>query len=692
MTSPETSGASGIGSVEAQKLVSADQSPSRRFPWLNAIVVFAGLVLLVAFATARAHQWRTSPSVFLLEDQGRAKWIRSYHAFNLGQHHFAWLRETMFRCEFQLEQPVANAEIVVDAFRRCHVWIDADPNLSPPLKSSNPDYRLWRNSNVIRLSGGLAAGYHTLVIFVGNQAAHPCLRVSSPDLGIFSGITWETKEDGTDWMPAILASGTASSVPAQMRDAGYVPVIQSLHRIWPSVTIIFVVSLAIAWLSRRPSDVNCEGFRYLSAGRIRWGLLIAWIVIGANNLWRIPVGFGYDVREHVEYVQYIIENNRLPLAIDGWQMFQSPLMYLLAAPFYVLSISLFGPDLDACEKLLRCLPLLCGLAEIEIVYRAVRVVFPDDENRQIVGTLIGAMIPMNLYMSQVFGNEPLAGVMTALVVLMCLRSLMKPSDRHGLSFYCLLGGVWGLALLSKLTPLILAPLLFAVVCYQSVVVDRSLSLGLIRTIAAFGSATLISGWYFARNWIQLGRPFIGGWDPSRGIKWWQDPSFRTWSQLASFGRSLIQPMYAGVLSFWDALYTTMWADGFLSGTSISADKIPWNVDWMAVGVWLAILPTGCLAISLPLLFTSGLTRARSSLLFAAAAIGIYLAAILDLFMQVPVYGSGKASYALGLLPCFGVLAAAGAGPLLRVKYLRELTIALLTTWSVTSFLSYFCIR
>ena len=105
-----------------------------------------------------------------------------------------------------------------------------------------------------------------------------------------------------------------------------------------------------------------------------WLLIVSWLILGANNIWRIPPDFGFDLREHYEYVQHITHSRSLPLATEGWQMFQPPLFYLLALPWYAVLTPHFSDDIVI--KVLRFLPLLCGLAQIEIVYRASRAVFP----------------------------------------------------------------------------------------------------------------------------------------------------------------------------------------------------------------------------------------------------------------------------------------------------------------------------
>ena len=51
---------------------------------------------------------------------------------------------------------------------------------------------------------------------------------------------------------------------------------------------------------------------------------------------------------------------------------------------------------------------------------------------------------------------------------------------------------------------------------------------------------------------------------------------------------LVHPVYAGVKSFWDVFYSTLWLDGLNSGV---IDFMPWNEHFMVAGALLALLPS-----------------------------------------------------------------------------------------------------
>ena len=75
------------------------------------------------------------------------------------------------------------------------------------------------------------------------------------------------------------------------------------------------------------------------------------------------------------------------------------------------------------------------------------------------------MIPINIYGSQWVGNEAFAGCLTSVVLVMCF-SLIRSGPSRSRWFLPVLGLVLGLAILSKMTAIMLAPPIFALLIYM----------------------------------------------------------------------------------------------------------------------------------------------------------------------------------------------------------------------------------
>ena len=82
-------------------------------------------------------------------------------------------------------------------------------------------------------------------------------------------------------------------------------------------------------------------------------------------------------------------------------------------------------------------------------------------------------------------------------------------------------------------------------------------------------------------------------------------------------------------------------------------------------------------------------QSTKPILFSIICLAIYYAAILDLNLRIPVYCMTKAHYTLGLLPCYGLLIAAGAEPFLRSRFIRALVNSAIACWAVAAYLAYF---
>jgi len=155
-------------------------------------------------------------------------------------------------------------------------------------------------------------------------------------------------------------------------------------------------------------------------------------------------------------------------------MFQSPLYYLLSAPLYSFLLHFFEPP--TVGKLLRIVPLLCGAAQVEVSYRGLRRVFPERNDLQVLGTILGGLLPMNLYLSQGLGNEPLAGLLSGILIVFAFRFLESPSGRSPGATMAM-GLFLGLALLTKVTAALLIPPLLMVLAGSS---WRRISLTVLR--------------------------------------------------------------------------------------------------------------------------------------------------------------------------------------------------------------------
>lgn len=646
----------------------------RRFRLIHLFpAILSGLMIASAILILQAD-----PGVPLLLKEGGAQWIRFPKPFQLMMHDPQSV-QTHFRCTFSIGEIPEKAILTFRVMKQAAVYLDGR------LLLRTPDEPLtWKQEHLLDLSPWLARGSRELRIDVTHVNGNPALLALCPALAIFTNDRWEASTDGSRWLPAV----PVDRIEPFPISRTFPRTDHAFRSLLPFFGPLFL--LAFLWdlylKSRIPEGRLKEAL--LSASTVRWLILAAWLVMAIVNFRKLPLSMGMDYAGHATYIYYVAQYWRIPLASEGWQMFQPPLFYFLEALFFRLFLLLF--DTETVVRILKLLPLICGLVQVQICYLALRTTFPGRELPQVIGILLAGLLPMNLYMSQSLGNEPLAGCLTALVVYGVCRLFSE--DLQSLDKMAIyMGFTLGLALLTKVTPfLLLPPVLF----FLSIeIMKRGEAAGgggpaVVRfTFLLTGMVLAVAGWYYLRNWTETGRIFIGGWDLYRGIAWWQDPGYRTARQCYGFGESLFYPVYASIYGYWDALYSSLWADGFLS----EIDRPPWNYRFMLSGIWLSLLPSTAVFAGAMVSLKKGHDACRQILRFCVVCILIYLAAIFYLFLSVPILSSAKATYAMGLTPCLAILAAAGFEIMASRRFVRAVLCALMACWAAASYASYLAI-
>ncbi|HSA78467.1 MAG TPA: hypothetical protein VLG72_06380 [Nitrospirota bacterium] len=644
-------------------------------PSLSTWLVIVSLIVIAApLAAALSKMFVTHEAPFL-RAEGGAQWIKLTEPVSLR----SWTGKftVAYRKQFILEKAVPDAVLTVRALRTAEIYLDGQ-TVSAFDKQDD-----WHSPRSVVVKG-LLPGPHEIGIAVSNENGPSLLLAYCGALGIFTGPGWESSVDGVNWLPATLAE-EKKLADVSLR---FPSTIDAFRTLIPVYLPLFVISFFVALFFRSVRERHpIIGRAALSPSQIRWALLAAWAVLTVNNISKIPLSLGFDAVHHYEYIEYIMKRGTIPLATEGWQMFQSPLYYLLSAGFAkMLSLFLSGSTVSFA---LRVIPLLCGALQVQLAYQAAQYVFPGRKDLQTMGTIVGGLLPMNLYISQVVGNEPLAGILSAGAIVLALGILTRegPLPRKKLVW---LGIATGLAFLTKVTAVLLLPAVALVLLYvmsKKKEPARNIIAGLVIFL---GAVILVSGWYYLRNWIELGRPFVGGWDVARGIIWWQEPGYRTIQDFISFGTSLSYPVFSAVNGFWDSIYSTFWLDGLNSSIVTYESGPPWNYDFMISGALLSLLPAAGIILG----FIISLGRPRSThpcQVFSAYCIAVYFSALLYLYVTVPIYSTAKATYTVGLLPCYVILCMSGIDVLTRNKYARAAVYALLCCWSVSVYSSYFAL-
>jgi hypothetical protein len=651
-------------------------------------ILGSAAIVLIGFGGGawKINAIRVDPGVALLLPEHGAQWIRMQKNDGLKLH---WDEDftAAYRTHFTVERVPEKAILYVRPFRHVAVYLDG-----VLIDQTSGDFTQWKRRYKFDLARypQLTPGTHELFLSVVNRTGPPAVLAYCDALNIYTDSHWETKDGESDrWRPAALADAPVSNpIGEQLPRADKV-----FFKQWPVFAPLFL--MVFCWtlaMERREGPPKWLRRITPSASGIRWALLIAWTVLAANNITKLPYAFGFDVPQHMEYIEFLLRKGRVPFATEGWQMFQSPFYYLLSAPLYVLFSELLS--VAKMPDALRIVPLLCGAVQVECCYRAVRRVYPDRQYLQSLGTVLGGLLPINVYQSQYMGNEPLAAVLCSVVVVMALTILRDPTASWSYRRFVLIGILIGLGLLTKVSDVLICGPLILLIVYAGYLRDATPGAryrGMFGALVViFGVAFLVCGWYYVRNWVELGSPFVGGWDKARGYIWWQEPGYRTVSQFVHFGQSLLYPFYSSVHGLWDGLYSTLWLDGYDGGADILVEPY-WNMSFLLACLWLSLLPTAALVVGAVATLAKPAKSAREGQLFALVCLITYFLAIVMMMLQVPSYSTLKATYALGALCCFAIVAAQGFDWLTRNRIGRGVVYGGMACWVFAVYAGYFVV-
>ncbi|NJM05085.1 glycosyltransferase family 39 protein [Candidatus Gracilibacteria bacterium] len=291
-------------------------------------------------------------------------------------------------------------------------------------------------------------------------------------------------------------------------------------------------------------------------------LLLIYLLFASIYNLSVPIGEGPDEAGHFRYVLFLASEGRLPVQraeakesdVPG-EGHQPPLAYALAtaavawlpAEEHVLEMSAnsnfvwsggdepgafhrgsreywpFSPQIRAWH-LTRAINMLWGLVTIICTYQAARVLMgqgsgfrtQNSEGRvrhrwcgNMVPMLAAGLVAFNpqfLFMSALVSNDALLTALGAVVLWLALAQEPRAKNQRtkDIAYSIALGAVFGLALLTKQSALLLGPLLL----WAGWRASGGHLASFIRYSLTWGSTALaVAGWWYLRNWQLYGDLF-----------------------------------------------------------------------------------------------------------------------------------------------------------------------------------------
>jgi tetratricopeptide (TPR) repeat protein len=640
-------------------------------PWHRAIwiVALAALAMSVLVWIAR-----NDPAINFLSRDRRAQWIVFPAAVDAHVHWFASLDAT-FRREFALTDRPTTARLSVRAMRRADVKING-------IAVSFPPNRNWKQIATAEVGDQLQAGTNVIEVRVFNHNGPPALwlALTMDQLSLRSDESWEASLAGSSRRHAVLAA-LAKTPGAGNSIASSKGTLAVAKKSWP----FLIVLIAIASVAIFICNLSLKGStpRWLEKALV---LVVAglWLLLFWNNVRLFPFHAGFDSEEHLKYISYIQEHRALPLPNEGWEMYQPPLYYLIAAAS--LSACKLSINDTTSILVLRLIGAFLGIAQLVFVFLSLRLLF--SARTALVGLLLAAFLPMHLYLAHYVTNEILAAALATVTLYLCLRLLKSNAPR--VSQFAWLGLALGAAMLAKATAILLLPVVCGAIA-SKLAYARAPITTLLRSLGLLLAICLVMcGWHYARIWLRFGTPLLGNWDVISGFTWWQDPGYHTAADYVRFGRSLMHPFFSGFAGFADGIYSTLWGDGLCGGSA--SLSVAWNEQPLLVGYLWSLIPTALVLIGAVVAIVRFIRKPSSQLFLLLGFSAVIVLGLIFMTLKVPSYAQAKAFYGLSALAPLCFFGALGWETLTRRnECVRFVLGMLILAWAMNSFATYWIV-
>jgi tetratricopeptide (TPR) repeat protein len=640
------------------------------------------LMFILAMSGGLWHLDR-SPQPRYLPVDGPAEWIAYPISIDL-----VWVAAadltTEFRLPFHIEKVPDRANLRVRGSQGFDVWVNGQLVHCSPLEATAPD---WKKETELEVASQLHEGTNELVVNVTNKVGPPALwlTLEAGPVRVVSDANWECSTAGATWVKARPTAGGAQPRPGNHADSEFRTGVALQDR-WQSLLAFALASAAVfmggsRFIAKRGLHLPGNHLPFWPVLAVIASLRVGLFVIDEPSL-IAPIGF--DASAHIDYVAYVLDNGTLPLANDGWEMFQPPLYYSVSAALLWLTAT--PPNGEPCLLALRVINLILGLVGVYLTALCLRRLFPAREAPWLIGVVVAGALPLSVYHTFYPGNDLMVGVFGSAAFYLTLMVLQDGPPSWKL--LTALGACLGAAVLTKLSAVPVVAAILGALATAALLRDRSLLA--VARLAGIPSlvALLLCGWHFYRNYLAFGQPIVGNFDPVSGHKWWAHPGQTEASDFFRFGRVLSSPFQAAFASVPDGLYSTLWGDGSWGG-NFGHLRPPWDYQLMAAGYILAVVPTFLIAFGFMAVFVDWFRRPTAEWGLVLAVTVAAAAAFVYQHTHYPYHGGATTRYLLPAIICVCVYASRGFEQI--SSWSKRLSVGLgiaMGAWALTAFASF----
>lgn len=219
--------------------------------------------------------------------------------------------------------------------------------------------------------------------------------------------------------------------------------------------------------------------------------LLLLCILQMHNVLLYPLSRGFDAFHHQQYIEYLKIHHSVPLPNHGWEMWQPPLYYIVGAilnnyvVFHYVHVSMW---------------IILGMTSFFLF----RHIFKD-RVFALTGTFFTISLPVVLYLTPAISNE----FFSAVIISVAMTYYLIHKDLLSLKRKIILGLLLGLTILAKATGLLLVFCIFI----DQIIENRKNFKKIGENLSiSFAVMIAIGGWFYIRNIILFGNPFIASID------------------------------------------------------------------------------------------------------------------------------------------------------------------------------------
>jgi 4-amino-4-deoxy-L-arabinose transferase-like glycosyltransferase len=245
-------------------------------------------------------------------------------------------------------------------------------------------------------------------------------------------------------------------------------------------------------------------------------IVICGLVLAVLYVIGIPFGKGPDETAHLRYVEWLAQNQRLPVfdrQFPGadYEFHQPPLYYLVCLPTYLLTAG----SGETGGQAVRLTSVLISLVLLYLTFALGRALAPERPLAAATAAAVVAFLPMHLSLASSIGNDVLTEIFFAAALLTIVHYLRAAhlhrtqAAEHPPSPWAMVsvGLFTGLGLLTKSLAVLLFPAAWVTAALAARGPESYDFRRFLRDLAvATGVALLIAGWWLARNQVLYGDP------------------------------------------------------------------------------------------------------------------------------------------------------------------------------------------